>query len=102
MRYSRSLYLCFLLIGLTSPSFGQSLISNGDFSADLDGWKKSGDGVLVKAEGENRLFRLKGHNPRLVELSQTIGLPADAKAFEMSYRVRYDVTSGKREWHDAR
>ncbi len=102
MHYLIALLVGFLVLGIASPSFGQSVLTNGDFSTKLDGWTKTGDGVFFKAEDGKSFVRLQTDKPQLVQLSQTITVPRRRASVRdvLSRALRRDA--GKREWSDGR
>jgi len=102
-----------ILFSIAPMCFGQTSkpaeLVNGDFSADADhdgvpdGWTRNGDGVLLQTEAGKSFVRLSAGQPgKLLQLSQSIDVTEADQAFEFSYRVRHDVTPGKRPWNDGR
>ncbi|MEX0774540.1 MAG: glycoside hydrolase family 5 protein [Phycisphaeraceae bacterium] len=90
----------------------KALLSNGDFETLKDGapvgwFGKNTDNISVQEEAGNHFLRLKVTEPpesaKTVLVYRSVDLPADAKALELSYRVRYeDIKVGKEAWFDGR
>lgn len=84
-----------------------SLISNGDFETLVDGKAKDWglkDNATLGVEDGNHFLRLKTVKPgETVMVYRLINLPADAKALELKFKVRYEgIKVGKQNYFDGR
>lgn len=91
----------------TQPS--PSLIKNGDFETATDadqpdGWKLGAGMTREKDADGNHFLRLKSPAAgEQVLLYRSVALPADVRALELKYRVRYEgILRGKESWFDGR
>ncbi|MCG3147572.1 MAG: hypothetical protein PCFJNLEI_01012 [Verrucomicrobiae bacterium] len=86
-------------------SADQSIIANGDFESDQNGWVKAGDpNVRIETEDGNRFLRLESTEPgKMYSVYRAIPLTADDKAFELTCRARYsNIKVGSKSWFDGR
>ena len=84
-----------------------SAISNGNMESEVEGWPKGWprhDHASWLEEDGNHFLRQEAGGPdKMIMLYRSIPLPADAKAYKLSFRVRWDgVRAGREKWHDAR
>lgn len=97
----------FSLVAALPIHAADSLLRNGDFETAKDDkpldWK-TGDGVTWETDGSNHFLRLRVIEPeKMVQAYRAITLPRDARALELTYRVRFDgIERGKAQWHDGR
>lgn len=93
-----------------SQSSQPSLIPNGDFETDKDangapdGWPSAGPTIAWQNEGGNHYLRLQVAEPRKPAMVyRSLDLKPEDKAFEFSFRVRYDgIKPGAQPWFDGR
>ncbi len=87
------------------------LIVNGDFETDADangvpdGWyRENTDNISLQEEAGNHFLRLKVTEPdKMILVYRAIPVRAEDKAFELSFRVRYEeIQPGRNEWFDGR
>src|SRR3954451_3020305 len=107
-----SLVVSFLLscrlIAAPAPVPTDSLLGNGDFERSTDGMKPDewpiGSGAKWEREGDNHFLRLTSPSPGTnVMVYRVVPIPADAKALEFSFKVRYSgIKRGKQAWFDGR
>jgi len=87
-----------------------SLIPNPGFEVDAnsdgvpDGWPKASENVQYLSENGNHFVRLKSTEVgKMVLIYRLIDLQPTDKAFELSFRVRYEgIKPGANPWFDGR
>ncbi len=96
--------------GAAEAPAASSLIQNGSFEADAnhdrwpDGWARPKSGGSWLEEAGNHFARMEAGQPgEFLLLHQLVKVPADAKALELSCRMRATgLKRGKQSWFDAR
>ena len=87
-----------------------SLITNGDFEADLksagwpDDWGRLKEGGSWEIENDNHFLRMTSPEPRkLIMMYRTFDIPEGVKALEMTWKQRVSgLHKGSSPWFDAR
>jgi len=83
-----------------------SLMPNGALEKVRDdwpeGWPRHARAAYLEEDG-NHFLRQTAEPGKMVMLYQNLRLPADAEAYKLSFRVRWEgVKVGKEKWFDAR
>ena len=101
--------MALMLIFVAGVSSAANLITNGDFSLDVnsdnmpDDWGQ-GKHLSWETEGENRFIRITSLQAgKMFLIYREMAIPTDVKALELSFRGRCsNFKRGKKNWFDAR
>ncbi len=103
MKLPPLLFLALLSSLLSYAEPATSVLTNGNFEANAEGWSLP-DGATIQEEDGNHFLRLQFTKlDHLVAAPQTITPDPSHEAYAFSVRARYsDIKPGIQQWHDGR